>query len=571
MKYNLKNDIPHTEDCGKLLLAARGIGDVEYYLHVDENCLNQALGLDNIVTACNTLAKHLENNGKIFIQIDSDADGYTSAAIVYLYIKAINPDAHIEWRVHDGKQHGIILDTVPEHTDLVIIPDAGSNDYEIHAELKERGVDVIVLDHHIAEKYSEDAIVVNNQLSENYPNKTLCGAGVVYKFCQMYDELYNYNFADNYLDLVAVALIGDMMDLRDMETRFLVQSGLSKITNGGLKAFINKQSYSIGDTKNITPTNIAFYITPLINAIVRVGTRDEKEAMFTAFIDSSKPLKSTKRGAKEGDTETAAEQTARVATNARNRQNKIKETAMNSLEFKIQKEELNDNQIIFLGLDEDANFDGNLTGLIAMQIMHKYKKPVLLTRLSDDGYYRGSCRGNSNTELKDLKHYLESTGCFEYVAGHPNAAGVSIKKDDVDKFLDKSNDDLDNINFTQNVYDVDFIFSQNENFATPIMKIGSMSNLWGQGVAEPLIVVENLVLNKSDFNFIGANKDTCKFSKNGVTFIKFKDSKFIDEVTKYDQVQITLVGRANINEWCGEITPQILIEDYSLTDYATAF
>lgn len=571
MKYVLKNHIDHNANCGIELLKSRGIQDIPMYLNPTDACLNDYLLLDNIVAAVQCLKKHIDAQHKIFIQIDSDADGYTSSAIMYLYIKSIDPEANIVWRVHEGKQHGIICNSIPDDVDLVIIPDAGSNDYEQHKELQDMGVDVIVLDHHIADYESKNAIIVNNQLSEKYPNKALCGAGIVYKFCQCFDGIFNYQNADKFIDLVAVALVGDMMDLRDLETRYLVYKGLKKITNKGLLALVEKQSFSIGDTRNISPTAIAFYIVPLINAIVRVGTTEEKETMFNALIDGDKLLRSTKRGAKPGDCETAGEQTARVATNARNRQNRIKEKAMEELEVKIKKEELYKNQIIFLGIDNDLNFDNTLTGLIAMQIMHKYRKPVLLTRLSDDGYYRGSCRGDSNTELKDLKEYLGSTGMFEYVAGHPNAAGVSLPKASVDSFIEQSNTDLQSIDFGQNMYDVDFVFNGKEDLATPIMALGQLTSLWGQGVAEPYLVVENMVLNKSDFSFIGTNKDTCKFSVNGVTFIRFKDTTMIDKINKLDQIQITIIGRANLNEWCGEVTPQVIIEDYQIIDYSTAF
>ena len=87
-----------------------------------------------------------------------------------------------------------------------------SNDYEKHKELKEKGIDIIVLDHHEAPKISEDAIIVNNQLCE-YPNKSLCGVGIVYKFLQALDEELWQSKADNYLDLVAIGEIGDSMDI----------------------------------------------------------------------------------------------------------------------------------------------------------------------------------------------------------------------------------------------------------------------------------------------------------------------------------------------------------------------
>jgi single-stranded-DNA-specific exonuclease len=68
----------------------------------------------------------------------------------------------IIYRFHEGKKHGIIEETVPEGVKLVVAPDSSSNDYEVHKKLKERGIDVLVIDHHEAEKVSDDAVVINN-------------------------------------------------------------------------------------------------------------------------------------------------------------------------------------------------------------------------------------------------------------------------------------------------------------------------------------------------------------------------------------------------------------------------
>lgn len=125
MKYKLKNEIPHGLGCAKKLLELRGIKDVEYYLNVDELVLNDYLLLDNIVTGAECLKKHIDKKSNIFIIIDSDSDGYNSAAIMYMYIKSIDKDANVFYKMHDGKQHGIIIDMVPEDTDLLIVPDAG--------------------------------------------------------------------------------------------------------------------------------------------------------------------------------------------------------------------------------------------------------------------------------------------------------------------------------------------------------------------------------------------------------------------------------------------------------------
>lgn len=94
-----------------------------------------------------------------------------------------------------------------------------------------------------------------------------------------------------------MAIIGDMMDLNELETRYIVEQGLANVKNLFLIYLIEKQSYSLGEGP-LTPTKISFYIVPLVNALIRVGTDQEKEIMFEAFINGEKMVPSTKRGAK---------------------------------------------------------------------------------------------------------------------------------------------------------------------------------------------------------------------------------------------------------------------------------
>ena len=154
---------------------------------------------------------------------------------------------------------------MPENINLLIIPDASTNDIEQCKSLKEKGLDIIILDHHISNGINPYAIVVNNQMCK-YQNKALSGVGIVYKFLQALDEETWNEYADNFLDLVALGNIADVMDIREFETRRLIDKGLANIKNHLIKALIEKQSYSMGKTINIT--NIQFYIVPLINALV---------------------------------------------------------------------------------------------------------------------------------------------------------------------------------------------------------------------------------------------------------------------------------------------------------------
>lgn len=154
---------------------------------------------------------HLEKNSRILIQVDSDVDGFTSAALLYNYLRANYPESRIEYQVHDQKRHGLdMVDGIYQNKyDLIIVPDAGSNEYEKHKEIKDLNIDLLVLDHHDAEYESKDALVVNNQLSKNYKNKELSGVGIVWQLCRAmdsYSKVDSISPADNYLDLVAVGL-----------------------------------------------------------------------------------------------------------------------------------------------------------------------------------------------------------------------------------------------------------------------------------------------------------------------------------------------------------------------------
>jgi single-stranded-DNA-specific exonuclease len=90
----------------------------------------------------------------------------------------------------------------------------------------------LILDHHEVDNgYSNNAVVINNQLSKSYPTKSLCGGGVVYKFCCYFDKIMGTNYAIEFEDLAALAEISDMMNIRDFETHYIIKAGLQRIQN----------------------------------------------------------------------------------------------------------------------------------------------------------------------------------------------------------------------------------------------------------------------------------------------------------------------------------------------------
>ena len=323
------------------------------------------------------LASHIANNNLIMLQIDSDCDGDTSAAALLNYLYCLFPtyvQNQIIYRFHTGKEHGIIEETVPEGVKLVIAPDSSSNDYEVHKKLKERGIDVLVIDHHEAEKVSENAVIINNQLC-NYPTKSLSGVGMVYKFCQYFDSIMNTDYADYILDLVALGMIADMMDMRDFETRHLITRGLEDIHNPFFAGMIEKNAYSLGS--DLTPMGVAFYVAPYVNATIRMGSLEEKKIMFESMLDfkAYKEIPSTKRGCK-GQMEKLVEQAVRNCTNIKNRQTKARDAGVEIIENLIKTNNLLDNKILMVRIPKTAHIEKNLTGLIANQLMAKYQRPV---------------------------------------------------------------------------------------------------------------------------------------------------------------------------------------------------
>lgn len=428
MKYIRKTKSNITKDFLLELLFERGIIDKHrpsenFFRPNAENLLNPNL-LDNIGDAAKLFLEHIKKGSRIYVVVDPDVDGYTSSAVLINYmnevLKPLFPDFTVEYHIPEGKAHGLeaIIDMFTETDnricDLIILPDSSSNDYAEHKVLKSLGYDTIVLDHHLSPYYSEDAIVVNNQLSEMYENKELSGVGVVYKFLKVCDDHLKVDAADRYLDLVALGQVSDMMSMMTLENRYICDYGLSHVNNKLFKMFIEKQEYSLG-SEPLNQIGVAMYITPLINALIRVGTQVQKERLFKAFVDSDEIVPSTKRGEK-GLTETIGTQTVRNCVNARAKQNREKDKALDFLSIQISNDCLDDNKILILNADE-LDISNSLTGLCAMGVAANYKKPTMLGRSCSDGYFRGSIRCQDGTELKDFRQFLLDSKYMEYVEG----------------------------------------------------------------------------------------------------------------------------------------------------------
>lgn len=565
------------------VFANRGMftSDINHYLHTSRADILDPSYLDNIDAGAKMFIKHLAAGDKIFVQVDSDVDGYTSAAALINYANMIAPghaQRNISYDIHDGKEHGIILDKIPKGTKLVVVPDAGSNNYEEHYILREEGVDVLVIDHHEADKISSDACVINNQLSRYYPNKSLSGVGVVYKFCQYIDKFLGKNYADELLDLVAIGMVADMMDLRDFETRELISLGTAKLRNPFIVNFVEAQSYSLKGT--VTPFGISFYIAPYINATIRVGTFDEKLLLFEAMLDfrAYEQIPSTKRGCK-GQLEARVDQACRNCKNIKNRQTKSRDASIELIENLIETNNLLEHPILIIQLDNPV--EENLTGLIANQIGGKYMRPVLLlnrhieidekTGEVTKFAWRGSGRNATYSKLTNLREFIANSGLVEYAQGHASAFGVSVLDENLDRFKAYLDEKLKDFDFSS-CYRVDFIWIANEveKYKNDIMDLGKLGAYWGQGLPEPYVAIENIPVRGANLTLMSPDKKpTLKITLPGnLSLIKFGssqeeyDSLFTDTGCTF----INVVGTCNLNEWQGNFSPQIIIEDYEIVN-----
>jgi len=573
MKYKLiSGSTNNINEIKTTVLNNRGIENINEFININPACRLHYELLNNIVEAAHCLIRHIENNSNIHIVVDCDADGICSAAMLYQYLKKHKPLLNIKYSLHTGKQHGLSEDImIPPETNLIIIPDAGSNDFEQHKRYKEQGINIVVLDHHEVTHYSENAVIVNNQLSARYTNKSLSGAGVTYKFLQaLDDELWNDD-ADSYLDLVAISNIGDVMDSRSLETRSYMIEGLKRVKSNAVKALYDKVSDRMGE--QYTLIGVAFYIIPLINAMMRVGTQEQKESLFKAFCNIYSEHDYTKRD-KTVIKETVYEKAARECCNAKARQDRQKLTISESVSSHIEKNKLNENQIILCNVDDLITSE--LIGLVCTEIAKKYRRPALLYRTRAEEIngkkviiYKGSGRNYDGYELTDFRTFLRETELLEYVDGHANAFGFAFKSENEIAIIDYCNKKLAD-HTADYTYYVDFITDFEDLDDGVFCGMDKIKNLWGQKVEEPLFAILDVDVS---FNKININEGkagtTVKFEVDGITFIRFKVDKN-DELLRicrdweFDEAnaKINVIGQIGINSFGGIKSKQVIVNEW---------
>lgn len=469
--------------------------------------------------------------------VDCDADGYTSAALLINYLYKLFPtwvENNLTWYMHSSKQHGLsdCINKISNYYSLVICPDAASNDYEYHKQLFYKGIKILILDHHLVDCKSKYAITINNQLSD-YPNKMLSGVGIVWQFCRYIDSILEKNYADDFLDLVALGLTADMMSLHSFETRYLITKGFQKenIKNPFIDYMIDKNSFPLSKSDYISSSNnmactymgAAFFIVPFVNAVTRSGTIEEKELLFKSMLNHTafQQILSNKKGHKLGQMEPLILQAIRTVTNVKNRQTRDEEKGLLILEKMIEINHMLDNKIL-LFLLEPGQIAAEIRGLVANKIMNKYQRPCLVLTRTDHNTYEGSGRGYTKTGINSFKNILEQCQETIYAQGHDNAFGFSVAQTDTSILLNHINQLLSNIS-TEPIYRIDYDFKENDNNNQIILDIADMNDYWGQDIERSYINI-NFKITNSNFQIMKSN--TLKFNlPHGLSIIKFNGTE----------------------------------------------
>jgi len=431
--YNVKHLCNFNKEYNLLekILKTSGIEDIDSFLNVNIEHTHDPFLFKNIKEGIKLLHNNL--NKKIFIKVDSDCDGYTSASYIYQFIKDIAPETEIIYGLNFKKEHGLIYDDVKniENLSLIIVPDAGSSEESIkeYEEIKNNmNVHILILDHHEICKdiYNCENVTLINCMDGQYPNFNLSGVGIVHKFCLLYCDTYKISteIANKYLDLVALGMVGDMCDMRDLETRYYTLEGLKEQNRYNLLIKEIAKKYEEEMKLGFNITSCGWVIIPKINSVCRYGKDDEQRDLFRALIGEVEDREYQPRRKNKNDPKPLIEihslqkTMARVAGNVKARQDKQVRTFMEEIDKQIIEQKLENDKVIILD-GTDILEKKSVSGLVANKLVYKYNRPIVILKRQkkNSEIFGGSGRGYEKGSIKDFRQFLEDTGLFDSVAG----------------------------------------------------------------------------------------------------------------------------------------------------------
>lgn len=530
--------------------------DIRLYLHGTLADLPSPWLLKDMEKAVEILGKKIREHEKIRIIGDYDIDGVTSTYILLKGLSRVGAsvDTYIPDRVADGygiREH-LIEKAAEDGIDTIVTCDNGIAASAEIASAKEKGMTVIITDHHeIPYKDTEkgrelilppaDAIINPRQPDCKYPNKHLCGAVVAFKFIIALYEHFGVpkRELEDYLELAAIATVGDVMDLQG-ENRILVKEGLKRLEhtkNPGLRALINANGLEGG---KISAYHVGFVLGPCINASGRLDTAARSLALLKAQTTEEAALLA-------GDL-TALNESRKALTE------KGKEAAIELVETT----ELKNDRVLVVYLPDCHE---SLAGIIAGRIREKYNKPSFVLTKGE------TCVKGSGRSIEGYSMFEELVKCADLMVqfgGHPMAAGLSVEEENVERLRRALNE---NCTLTEEdlrpkiTIDVPMPISY---ITKTLVEQISLLEPFGKGNTKPLFAQKELRV--SDVRVFGKNRNVAKLRLADATG-SVMDAVYFGEAEAFEAFArsrgyISVTYYPEINRYQDRENLQIVIQNY---------
>jgi len=532
------------------ILKIRGIEDSDDFIKPDLKKLYDPFLMNDMDKAVKRIVEAINNNEKIYVYGDYDADGLTSAAILVRFFKSLglNTNCFIPDRFDDG--YGLSIESfqniVEKDVQLVITTDCGINSVQEVEFLKQNGIDTIITDHHKSMGVLPDAeaVICCTRTDNTYPYKNLSGAGVAFKLTEAISNFLKIEKKDkNLLVLAALGTVADIVKL-DGENRIIVSSGLKMIQSGlnmGIDAILNISAVKRENTDTYT---LGFVVGPHINAAGRMGKANlALELLLCDDIARAEKL---------------ANDLTLLNNKRKNIQDKIFEKILEQL---VNNPSISNMPVIVAG---GENYNKGVIGIVASKISGIYKKPTIIYSIKN-GVAVGSGRSNGDFSLIESLVYCDEI--LDKYGGHKNGAGLSLNAEKIEVFREKLAEFAYKNNFTNssdNSLLVDCDISTNELNFEFVDNLLSLEP-FGFGNPKPIFSLKNAEL--SEYRRIGANGKHLSFTfkKNGL-FTKavcFNSSEY--EPLLFLGEKYNLAFNADINNFKGQKSMQLMLKDITLS------
>ncbi len=506
--------------------------------------------------ACELLAAAIADNARICVVGDFDADGATGTALAVHGLRALGA-RQVDWMVPDRFRHGygLSLELVDELEqplpDVLVTVDQGVSSHAGVARARELGIRVIVTDHHLPGETlpPADAIINPNLPDERFPSGALAGVGVMFYLLMGLRSFMRESGhfrrgqeprLDQWLDLVALGTVADLVELDDNNRR-LVHQGLVRIRAGkclpGVRALLEVAGRNL---RHVQASDLGFAAAPRLNAAGRLD-------------DMGVGVRCLLAGSESGARDLASELDA-LNRQRQSLQQEMQETAEQQAQELAQRLE-GDLQGLCVF---DAQWHQGVVGLVAGRLMERLQRPVFAFAPAEDGgsELKGSGRGPDGLHLRDLLVDIDSRqpGLIKRFGGHARAAGLTIDQSRFKEFRENFNNLVQEIEFSGECVSTDGALSASE-LSIETAEALAGAGPWGQGWPEPLFdgrfrVLERRVVGEKHLKLrlsptgSGASIDAIAFRAGHLCHRELPDP-------------LHVVYSLEANRWQGRVTPQL--------------